>query len=145
MDRRNLVRASLAFLFVSTLFTGFSAALAPHGFYDDFPFLTHWVDLLPPYNEHLVTDVGELYLGFAVMFGWATRKMEPALVRPLCAAWLVPSVIHLGFHAAHLGNFGTADAVGEIVALALTVVPAILVLWASGQPDRRTGPANLSP
>lgn len=144
MQRQMLVRLSLAFLFVSTSFTGLSAALAPHNFYDDFPFITHWVDLLPPYNEHLVTDVGELYLGFAVMFGWATWKMEPTLVRPLCAAWLVPSVIHLGFHAAHLGNFDTADAIGEIVALTLTVVPAIVALWASGQPDRGTGPANIS-
>lgn len=132
MKSQKLVRISLAFLFVSTAFTGLSAALAPHGFYADFPFVTHWVDLLPPYNEHLVTDVGELYLGFALLFGWATWKMEPALVRPLCAAWLVPSVLHLGFHAAHLEDFSTADAVAEIVALALTVVPALVALWASG-------------
>jgi hypothetical protein len=134
MERQMIVRYSLAFLFVSTALTGLSAALAPHGFYADFPFVTHWVDLLPPYNEHLVTDVGELYLGFAILFGWAMWKMEPALIRPLCAAWLVPSILHLGFHAAHLGDFSTADAIGEIVALALTVVPAIVALWAS-RPD----------
>lgn len=135
MERRRLVRYSLAFLFVSTAFTGLSAAVAPHGFYADFPFVTHWVDLLPPYNEHLVTDVGELYLGFATLFGWAAWTLQPALVRPLCAAWLVPSVLHLAFHAAHLGNFDTADAIEEIVALALTVAPAIVALWASAQPD----------
>jgi hypothetical protein len=134
MERQALVRYSLAFLFVSTAFTGLSAAITPHGFYADFPFVTHWVDLLPPYNEHLVTDVGELYLGFAILFGWAAWKMEPALVRPLCAAWLVPSIFHLAFHAAHLGGFDTADAIGEIVALALSVVPAIVALWASAQP-----------
>ena len=138
MERHTLVRLSLAFLFVSTAFTGLSAAVAPHSFYADFPFVTHWVNLLPPYNEHLVTDVGELYLGFAILFGWATWKMEPALVRPLCAAWLVPSVLHLGFHAAHLGDFSTADAIGEIVALTLTVVPAIVALWASATPDWAT-------
>jgi hypothetical protein len=136
MSRRTLVRISLAFLFLSTVLTGLSAAFAPQGFYDDFPFLTDWVDLLPPYNEHLVTDVGELYLGFAVLFGWAAWKMEPALVRPLCAAWLVPSVLHLAFHAAHLGNFDTADAIGEIVALALTVAPAIVALWAISDQER---------
>jgi hypothetical protein len=139
MERRTLVRISLAFLFASTAFTGLSAALAPHGFYDDFPFVTHWVDLLPPYNEHLATDVGELYLGFAVLFGWAAWKMEPALVRPLCAAWLVPSVLHLGFHASHLGNFDTGDAIGEIVALALTVAPALVALWASQPETERPG------
>ena len=134
MERHTILRSSLAFLFVSTAFTGLSAALAPLAVYDDFRFVTHWVNLLPPYNEHLVTDVGELYLGFAILFGWATWKMEPALVRPLCAAWLVPSVLHLGFHAAHLGDFSTADAVGEIVALTLTVVPALIALWASAPP-----------
>jgi len=138
MERPTLVRPALAFLFVSTAFTGLSAALVPHGFYADFPFVTHWVNLLPPYNEHLVTDVGELYLGFAVLFGWATWTLQPALIRPLCTAWLLPSVLHLGFHAAHLGNFDTADATGEIVALALTVVPAIIVLWASRDPRPQT-------
>lgn len=131
MERRTPARLSLGFLFVSTAFTGLVAALAAHSFYADFPFTTHWVDLLPPYNEHLVTDVGELYLGFAILFGWAAWKMEPAFFRPLCAAWLVPSVLHLLFHATHLGNFGAADAVGEMVALTLTVVPALVVLWAS--------------
>lgn len=140
MERQTLVRLSLAFLFVSTLFTGLSAALAPHAFYDDFPFVRHWVDLLPPYNEHLVTDVGELYLGFAVLFGWATCTLQPALVRPLCAAWLVPAVLHLGFHVAHLENFGTADAVAEVSALALTVVPAVVALWASSD-GRPAAPA----
>lgn len=131
MERQALVRYSLAFLFVSTASTGLSAAIAPHGFYADFPFVTHWVDLLPPYNEHLVTDVGELYLGFAILFGWAAWTLQPALVRPLCAAWLVPSILHLAFHAAHLGSFDPAGAIGEIVALALTVAPAIIALWAS--------------
>ena len=137
MERLTLVRLSLAFLFVSTAFTGLVAALTPHGFYADFPFTSHWVDLLPPYNEHLVTDVGELYLGFAILFGWAAWTLQPALFRPLCAAWLVPSALHLIYHATHLGNFAAADAIGEIVALTLTLVPALVVLWAS-QPEPAT-------
>jgi len=137
MERLTLVRLSLAFLFVSTAFTGLVAALAPHSFYTDFPFTAHWVDLLPPYNEHLVTDAGELYLGFAVLFGWAAWAPQPALFRPLCVAWLVPSVLHLAYHATHLGNFAAGDAVGEIAALALTVAPALVVLRAS-QPEPAT-------
>jgi hypothetical protein len=133
--RQTLVRLSLGFLFVSTLFTGLPAAVAPHAFFDDFPFVAHWVELLPPYNEHLVTDVGELYLGFAVLFGWAGWTMESTLVRAVCSAWLVSATLHLIFHAAHLENFGTADAVAEIVSLTLVVVPAALALWASSSPD----------
>lgn len=132
-----LLRPSLAFLCASTAVVGLTAAFAPHAFYDDFPFVTHWVNLLPPYNEHLVTDVGGLYLGFAILFGWAAWNPQLALVRPLCLAWLVPAVLHLIFHAAHLGNFGTADAVAQIASLALLAVPAVLALLALGAGEAR--------
>jgi len=144
MKRQTLVQLALAFLLVSALVTGITAAAAPHTFYGDFPFLRHWVDLLPPYNEHLVTDVGELYLGFAVLFGWALWTLQPTLVRAVCTAWLVPSILHLIFHATHLGNFDTGDAIAEIVSLSLVVLPAVLALWAvgDGSEGSRTGVAS---
>src|ERR1700709_694357 len=104
-------RAALGFLFVSAAVIGLTAAVLPRPFYDDFPFLAHWVDLLPPYNEHLVTDVGGLYLGFAVLFAWAAWTLERTLVRAVCVAWLLTAALHLGFHAEHLAGFSTADAV----------------------------------
>jgi hypothetical protein len=75
-------RLALGFLFFASATIGLTAALAPRTFYDDFPFLAHWVELLPPYNEHLVTDVGGLYLAFALLFAWAARKPDRALVLP---------------------------------------------------------------
>ncbi|HMI82041.1 MAG TPA: hypothetical protein VK480_09670 [Solirubrobacterales bacterium] len=131
MTRSSLARYSLWFLFLSTLLTGLPAALAPHFFYDHFPFAAEWVHLLPPYNEHLVTDVGELYLGFAVMFGWAAWTCQATLIRAVCSAWLVSATLHLIFHVAHLEDFGAGDAVGEIFSLAVLLVPAILALWAT--------------
>src|SRR5882757_2805799 len=71
MRSPNAARAALGFLAAAAILIGVTAAFAPRTFYDDFPFVTHWVELLPPYNEHLVTDVGGLYLGFAVLFAWA--------------------------------------------------------------------------
>jgi hypothetical protein len=134
--RSTLVRPLLGFLCVSAVFTGLPAALAPHAFYDGFPFVSHWVDLLPPYNEHLVTDVGELYLGFAVLFGWAAWTLETTLVRAVCTAWLLAATLHLIFHAAHLENFDTADAVAEIVSLTVVAAPAALALWLLRTPAR---------
>jgi hypothetical protein len=125
-------RAALGFLFLSALAIGFTAALLPRTFYDDFPFLAHWVDLLPPYNEHLVTDVGGLYLGFAVLFGWAARTLERTLVRAVCVAWLLAATLHLAFHAEHLSGFGTADAVAELFTLALLLVAPPIAIWAVG-------------
>ncbi len=122
-------RAALVLLLLSALTIGLTAALAPRTFYDDFPFLTHWVDLLPPYNEHLVTDVGGLYLGFAVLFAWAARTLDRTLVRAACAAWLLAAAIHLAFHATHLDNFGTADAIAELSGLALLLAPPAVAIW----------------
>jgi hypothetical protein len=129
-------RFALALLLASALLVGLTATAAPRSFYDDFPFVAHWVDLLPPYNAHLVTDVGGLYLGFAVLFAWAARTLEPILVRAVSAAWLLTATIHLIFHAAHLGPFGTADAIAEIASLALLLVPAPIAIWAVGAPSR---------
>lgn len=136
MSSRAIARLALSFLAVAAALIGLTAALAPRTFYDDFPFVSHWVDLLPPYNEHLVTDVGGLYLGFAVLFAWAARTLERALIRPLCVAWLLTATLHLIFHARHLDRFSTADAVAEIASLALLLAPPLLALWASAPASR---------
>jgi hypothetical protein len=131
MRSPNAARAALGFLAAAAILIGFTAAFAPRTFYDDFPFVTPWVELLPPYNEHLVTDVGGLYLGFAVIFAWAAWTLERTLVRAACVAWLLSATIHLAFHASHLSGFSTADAVAEIVSLALLLAPAPLAIWAT--------------
>ena len=56
------LRVALALLAGSSALTGLPAAIAPRAFYDRWPFLTSWVDKLPPYNEHLVLDVGGFYV-----------------------------------------------------------------------------------
>ncbi len=133
MRSPNAARVSLAILLLSAASIGLTATLAPHTFYDDFPFLSHWVDLLPPYNEHLVTDVGGLYLGFTVLFAWAAWTLQPTLVRAVCSAWLLSATLHLIFHATHLEGFGTADGVAEIASLAFLLVPPPIAIWAVGR------------
>ena len=131
-----VARAALGFLFVSALVIGLTAAVLPRTFYDDFPFLAHWVELLPPYNEHLVTDVGGLYLGFAVLFGWAAWTLERTLVRAVSVAWMLAATLHLIFHSGHLAGFGTADAIAEIFTLATLLVPPPLAIWATNPGER---------
>jgi hypothetical protein len=128
-------RAFLGVLCAYSASLGVLAAFAPHAFYADFPFFTHWVELLPPYNEHLVTDVGGLYLGFAVLFGWAAWAPERRLALAASTAFLVVAALHLVFHAAHLEGFGTADAIAEVTGLALLLVPPTAVIWAVGEPS----------
>lgn len=135
-----LARLALAYLCAAAALIGLTATFAPRAFYDDFPFVTHWVELLPPYNEHLVTDVGGLYLGFAVLFAWAAWTLDRTLVRAVSVAWLLTAGLHLIFHAGHLDGFGTADAVAEIASLGLLLLPPPLALWASAPGARRPSP-----
>jgi hypothetical protein len=134
MRSPNGARAALAVLLLSAATIGLTATFAPHAFYEDFPFLRHWVDLLPPYNEHLVTDVGGLYLGFTVLFAWATWTLQPTFVRALCAAWLLTEALHLGFHATHLDRFSTGDAIAQLASLVFLLIPPPIAIWAAGSP-----------
>lgn len=134
MNSPRSARAALGFLFASAAVIGLTAAVLTRTFYDDFPFVAHWVELLPPYNEHLVTDVGGLYLGFAVLFAWAAWTLDRTLVRAVCVAWLLTTTLHLIFHSGHLDGFGTADAIAELATLAALLVPPALAIWATN-PD----------
>ncbi|HEX5984377.1 MAG TPA: hypothetical protein VFY69_09245 [Solirubrobacterales bacterium] len=125
-------RSALYLLCAAALSIGATATIAPRTFYDDFPFVAQWVNLLPPYNEHLVTDVGGLYLGFAVVLGWAGWSLERSLVRAASAGWLLAAALHFVFHAGHLEGFSTADAIAELASLALLVGAPVVALWAAG-------------
>lgn len=134
MRSAHSARIALWILFLSALSIGAVAATAPHTFYAGFPFFANWVELLPPYNRHLVTDAGGLYLGFAVIFAWAARTLEPTLVRAASTGWLLAATIHLAFHATHLSGFGAADAVAELASLAFLLAPSFVAIWAAGEP-----------
>jgi hypothetical protein len=129
MNSIRTARAALAFAAASAALVGLPALFAPRSFYDDFPGLRHWVDLLPPYNQHLVTDTGELYLGFAIVFAWAAWRPARDLVLAVCAGWTFAALAHFIFHATHLDNFGTGDAVAELVSLGFVVLLPGAAVW----------------
>ena len=125
-----LLRVTLACLALSAAVPGLQATISPTAFYDGFPFGRAWVQLLPPYNEHLLRDVGGFYLAFAILFAWAALRPSRELVVPLCTAWSVAALLHAVYHALHLDGFGTADAVaqtaGLVAVLALPVLAIVL-------------------
>jgi hypothetical protein len=125
-----LLRVTLACLAVSAAAPGLQATISPAAFYDGFPFGRAWVELLPPYNEHLIRDVGGFYLAFALLFAWAALRPTHQLVVPLAAAWSVSAALHAVYHALHLDGFGVADAVaqtaGLVAVLALPVLAIVL-------------------
>ena len=128
---KGLLRVTLACLAVSALVIGVQATVAPHSFYTGFPGGRGWVELLPPYNEHLTRDVGAFYLAFALLFAWAAVTLERALIVPLAVAWSLFSVLHAAFHITHLDGFSTGDAIAQTAGLlAVIALPLLILSWA---------------
>ena len=88
--------------------------------------------MLPPYNEHLIRDVGDFYLAFTILFAWAAWRPSRELVLPLASAWSVAALLHAVYHSLHLDGFGAGDAIALIVVLvtvlALPVLAIVLTL-----------------
>ena len=117
------MRALLAALAVSAAFPGAWAVLAPRSFFDGFPGAgRHWTAELPAYSEHLVTDVGAFYLGFALLLAWAAWRPSRELVVPACSAFALFSLLHLVWHALHLDGFSGLDAVLQTASLAAVLI-----------------------
>lgn len=112
---------------VFNLPVGVQAALFPRSFFDGFPAGRGWIAATDgAYDEHLVRDVGVLFLALVLVTTWAavTRTAE----RAVAAAWLLQGIAHLAFHANHLDGLSRADSVGLLISLAAVPVLAV-VAW----------------
>jgi hypothetical protein len=127
---RTAVRLILGLLAAVQVTDGLYALLAPRSFYEDFPAGRGWVEALPAYNEHLVRDVGSLFLATAVVLIAAAVYLERRLVIVALSSFLVYSIPHLIYHVLNLEPFSTGDAIAESVALALTVIAPAALLFA---------------
>ena len=123
------LRAGLWVLTAVEVVVGLVATFTPRAFYDYVP----WVDLLPPYSEHLTRDVGALSLSLALVLVVAATTMERRLVRVGLVAYLVFAIPHLIFHVMHLENFTTAAAIGQTAILAVAVLLPAALLFLTGR------------
>ena len=122
-------RAILLVTALIGLYVGGWAAVVPRSFYASFPGLgSVWVAVDGPYNEHLVRDVGTLYVALAAASIVAAASHRADAGRVVGVAWLVFSIPHLTYHVAHLDGFSVKDVVGQVVALGATVVLAVPLL-----------------
>lgn len=128
-SRWTVDRIAISLIAVAMLPAGLQAAFAPKSFFDDFPFGRGWISRPPDlYNEHLVRDVGALFLALIIVTVWTVWRQSPT--RPVAAAWLAFGVFHLTYHAGHLDEFNGTDKV--LLAGSLVMVPALaaVALWA---------------
>lgn len=128
-----VVRAVLGVLGAVQLVDGLYALIAPRAFYDDFPFGRGWVEALPAYSEHLVRDVGALFLATAVILLAAAVIAERRLVAVALVSFLAFSVPHFVFHMFNLEPYGTGDAIGNVATLLLTIVLPLVILVGMGR------------
>jgi hypothetical protein len=135
-----IARVCLWVLAASSAATGLPAALGPRSFYDDWPVGREWVAMLPPYNQHLLTDVGGFYVAFALLFAWAAVTLRRELIVPLCTAWTVAALLHFGYHVTHLDGWDAGDAIAQTIALGLVLVLPVAAIAAA--PRRRAAPAE---
>jgi hypothetical protein len=111
------------------LFVGAWAAVLPHGFYSSFPGLGFiWVAVDGPFNEHLIRDVGGLYLAISAATVWAIFSREHSATRAVGIAWVVFGVLHFSYHASHLHGMSTANAVGELIGLGTSLVLGVMLV-----------------
>ena len=127
---RGAIRFALIYLAVTIGWLAIWILAAPKGFYDNFPTGSiHWVDVLPPYNEHLERDFGAASLGLAVLAALAAVWMEKRVIQAAAITLLCAGVPHFIYHLTTTGHYSTADNVASLFGLALDFVLPLAVLY----------------
>jgi nucleoside-diphosphate-sugar epimerase len=136
--RRLLVTAALLCLAATAAVEGVWAAIFPASFYRSFPGTGHWVEAFPPYNEHLVRDVGQLTLAMLVVTVGALVIRRRSVVRLVGLAWMVESLPHFLFHLLNRQGLGAAQQAASLTGLAFSVVlAAVCIVAPPADPPRR--------
>lgn len=136
MTKATWTRIALGYLALVSLQIGVWAQFAPRSFYDDFPGLGRtWVSVDGPYNEHLVRDVGGLYLALAVLVVAAMVTLSRAVVVTACIAVLVSGVPHLVYHVVNRDDLSGSDLAASLAGLALfAATPVGVLVFGSDEP-----------
>jgi hypothetical protein len=138
MRMATMVRTAMAAFGAVYAWWGIWARVWPAQFFADFPGLgRHWTAAYPPYNDHLVTDLGSSFLTLSFLL-LAAAVVDNRAVRTLALLGTgVFGALHLSFHVAEQGEMPGGDYATSIVALALGVlIPVgLLVLDRTGRRD----------
>jgi hypothetical protein len=125
---RVTVRAGLSLLAALHLVWGVPAAVAPRWFFETFPFGRRWTAAYPPYNEHLMVDVGGAFLTLGVLLALAAILMDRRVTAVVLAGTLVFGAVHLLFHTIRHGLLAGPDRWASLLSLTAGVaLPAILL------------------
>lgn len=123
-------RIALGLIVLMMVPAGVQAAFAPRSFYDDFPMDRGWVLADGgSYDEHLVRDVGALFLALIVVTVWAVWTGRGVLA--VAVAWLVQGSLHFVYHVNHLHGLDGLDQAGLLATLVAVPVLAVIAAGSS--------------
>lgn len=129
MSRERIQRWSLGLIALFMLPTAIQATFVPESWYDNFPLGRGWVPVEGgAYDEHLVRDVGVLFVALIIVTVWSVWRSDAMTV--VAIAWLVQGLFHVGFHVGHLDGLDTADQIGLVGSLVSIPILAAVSLWA---------------
>jgi hypothetical protein len=118
-----LVRLGLGLLAALNLWWGVWARVAPRHFFDTFPGGgQHWTAAYPPYNEHLVTDLGATFLTLAFLLVVAAVSTDRRVRRTVLAGVTLFGALHLLFHASDRGGMAGGSYAASVAALVVGVL-----------------------
>lgn len=125
-----LHRVCLIILTIFGLSLGVWAYFAPLNWYNTFPGMgMRWLLVLGPYNEHLVKDVGAMFLALGVLSAVAVYHLRNRPVVVITAiSWSVFNALHLIYHLGMLHMYGPRDAALNAVGLSLLLVVSLILL-----------------
>lgn len=130
MSNDRIARGALGCIAAFMSLTALHAAFFPRSFFNDFPFGRGWVAAEGgTYDEHLVRDVGVLFLALVIVTVWSAWTGNGVVA--VAIAWLVQGVLHLGYHVGHLDGLAGLDRIGLVASLAGIPLLALVALVAS--------------
>ena len=86
------------------------------------------MEAIPAYNPHLLADVGALFVATGVLMLMAAVWLERRLALAALITWLLFALPHVAYHLGNLGPYDTADTIGNVVTLGLTVLIPLVLL-----------------
>ncbi len=147
MNSRPVTRLLLVVLGVFFgLMPGVWAAFRPESFYTDFPVVRPaWVAVDGPYNEHLIRDVGAMFLALAVIALVAAATGRAGQARLAGLAWLVFSTLHFAYHVTHLHVYDTLDQWLTVASQVTSILVGLAVVLIPPAPDGRRDQVRVRP
>jgi len=130
------VRLTLGVLAALNLAWGAWAVATPAHFFETFPGFGHsWTAAYPPFNDHLVSDLGATFLTLGVLLAIAAVMADRRVTRVVLVGVITFNTLHLAYHLGHHGLLHGIDLAASLGSLAFGVLAPVAVWILAGRAE----------